>query len=44
MKPKRMLFVTNSGKTGGISWLCLIPADEMLIQQLSGYGTELMWL
>ena len=30
--------------SGGTSWLCLIPSDEMLIQQLSGSGTELMWL
>ena len=30
--------------SGGISWLCLIPADELLIQQLSDCGTELILL
>lgn len=30
--------------SGGISWLCLIPADELLVGQLDGLGTELVWL
>lgn len=30
--------------SGGISWLCLIPSDEIFIQQLSNSGTELIWL